>query len=70
MYIANILLEHVNRAEEMYSIYYTDQMRIISYIWVLNTQLLHVSAQAYHPQGAQYARFKTNCQWLGLQGST
>jgi hypothetical protein len=38
-------------------------MHIISYIWVLNTQLLHVSAQAYDPQGAQCARFKTSCQW-------
>jgi hypothetical protein len=38
-------------------------MHIISYIWVLNTYLWHVLVQEHRPQGAQYARFKTNCQW-------
>jgi hypothetical protein len=47
----------------MYSIYCTNYMHIISHIWVLNTWLRHVSAQAHHPQTAQNVRFKTNCQW-------
>jgi hypothetical protein len=38
---------------------------IISYTWLLITWLRHVSAQGWHLQGEQCARFKTNCQWQG-----
>jgi hypothetical protein len=41
----------------MYSLYCTNQMHIISYIWVLNMSLRHVSVQVYQLNGAQYASF-------------
>jgi hypothetical protein len=34
--------------------------------WILKAYLRHVSAQVYHLQGEQNARFKTNCQWKAI----
>jgi hypothetical protein len=50
----------------MYSICYTNQVHIINYICILNTQLQHILVQVYHLQGAQYAKFKTSCQCLAI----
>jgi hypothetical protein len=61
------LVRHVSayfkQPSSVYSIYYTNQMHIVSYVWVLNTQLRHGSVQANHLHGVQYARLEINCQW-------
>jgi hypothetical protein len=57
------VIVHLNLFDNIFSfVYCTEQMHIISYVSVLNTQLPHVSVQAHRLQGAQYPRFKTSCQ--------
>ena len=50
----------------MYSIYYSNQTHSIKYICTLKRYFRHVLVPVYHLQGAQYARFKTNCQWQNI----
>jgi hypothetical protein len=45
----------------LHSVYCTNPVHTIQYVWISKTHLRHVSQQVCHLQGKQCAVFKTNC---------
>jgi hypothetical protein len=50
----------------MYSVYFTNQMQKINYIWILRSYIRHVSVRRYYLQGDQCQSPKITCYLQGF----